>query len=210
MYYIPYRELGGSSTVIPIFNSNGRLRSKKGGTGDEVATMDDIQGGFKTFEGVTTNSLTISSSVPFNFNSKNLLAPNTTLSPILLENGIKTLFGNQSIVGTGNIDLYKHHVFINFTSGDSNNVFFDFVSSKNIVCDSLTDLKTVLGNTFTIQAYGTLALFQEGITTNYFIPLLLTETYLQAFYIENSGSLSLHTITLASNPFTLTDTVTTI
>ena len=105
---------------------------------------------------------------------------------------------------------YKHHVFINFTDGDSNNVFFDFVSSKNIVCDSLTDLKTVLGNTFTIQAYGTLALFQDGITTNYFIPLLLTETYLQAFYIESSGSLSLHTITLASNPFTLTDTVTTI
>ena len=121
----------------------------------------------------------------------------------------KTIFGNQSLVGTGNIDLYKHHVFINFTDGDSNNVFFDFISAKNVVCDSFTDLKTVLGNTFTVQAYGSLAIYQEGINTAYFIPMLLTETYLQVFYIDNS-IVTLHTLDLAANPFTLSDIVTAI
>lgn len=77
---------------------------------------------------------------------------------VLTRGNTKTLFGNKSLYGTGNIDLYKHHINItgtnetyNFKSGE---IYIDFISSNNLNVDSLTDLKTLLGNTFKIQAYG--------------------------------------------------------
>lgn len=56
----------------------------------------------------------------------------------------KTLFGNQSIVGSGNIDLYRHNIHIAGESTDSE-VWCNMVviSSKNTVVDSLTDLYTL-------------------------------------------------------------------
>ena len=121
----------------------------------------------------------------------------------------KTFFGNQLIQGTGNIDLYKHHIQIDFSQADSNGVYFDFYSSKNTVCESLTDLKTIVGDSFILPAYGTLAIYQDGINTSYYIPTIITETYLSVFY-QGDGGFTLQTIYLATNPFTLTDTVTTI
>lgn len=73
----------------------------------------------------------------------------------------KTLFGDQSIEGDGNIDLYKHIVSITGEAdsqeiGDTVNVdgHLIFYSSKNLDCNSLTDLKTVLGDTFIEKAFG--------------------------------------------------------
>lgn len=74
---------------------------------------------------------------------------------LLSSESVKTLFGNQSIVGSGNIDLYRHNIC--FTSTDSDlivKIRFIVISSKNLVVDSLTDLKTLLGNTFTYPVNG--------------------------------------------------------
>ena len=111
----------------------------------------------------------------------------------------KTLFGNQSIVGTGNIDLYKHHVKISNNSGTySYEYYTDIISSQNFPIESLTDLKTYLGNEFTKDIYG------EGTEdTDTTIGIYMTQAaikYLQA------GSLHAHSISTA----TITDTVTTI
>lgn len=57
----------------------------------------------------------------------------------------KTLFGNQHIVGSGNIDLYEHDLEITGTNID---VLVTIYSSKNTKIDSLTDLKLVCGDTF--------------------------------------------------------------
>lgn len=57
----------------------------------------------------------------------------------------KTLFGNQHIVGSGNIDLYEHDLEITGTNVD---VLVTIYSSKNTKIDSLTDLKLVCGDTF--------------------------------------------------------------
>lgn len=57
----------------------------------------------------------------------------------------KTLFGNQHIVGKGNIDLYEHDVEITGTNID---VLVTIYSSNNTKIDSLTDLKLVCGDTF--------------------------------------------------------------
>ena len=49
----------------------------------------------------------------------------------------KTLFGNKNILGTGNIDIYRHFLTLN------GNLYLDFYSSNNLVCDSLQDLTTL-------------------------------------------------------------------
>lgn len=48
------------------------------------------------------------------------------------EENVKTLFGNQSIIGTGNIDLYKHYILLN---GRFQCVV---ISSSNVNCSSET------------------------------------------------------------------------
>lgn len=88
---------------------------------------------------------------------------------ILTDKYVKTLFGNKSIVGTGNIDLYQH--VIKFASNDNEVIMFTVISSKNVNVDSLTDLKTLLGNTFEYPVSGTrtaepiMAINQTGYAT---------------------------------------------
>lgn len=53
------------------------------------------------------------------------------------EDNIKTLFG-QSITGTGNIDLYVHHLLIN------SNCYFTIYSSNNLNVDTPEKLTTLL------------------------------------------------------------------
>lgn len=124
----------------------------------------------------------------------------------LTSNNVKTLFGNQSIVGTGNIDLYRHHITITGSDGEAppnfgiagvTPVIFEFYSSKNTVCDSLTDLKTLLGDTFLVNANGWL----ETTTGGYQV-IYVSETYI--YYIKDSS--------VAKTPliFAISDTVTTI
>ena len=69
----------------------------------------------------------------------------------LREDNVKTLFGNQSIYGSGNIDLYRHTVTVTITGG---RITFSEISSNNLNIDSLTDLKTVFGNSFNFGARG--------------------------------------------------------
>lgn len=56
--------------------------------------------------------------------------------------GLKTLFDNQSIVGSGNITLYRHFVQCTDNHGNSptNVICFEFYSHSNIPIDSLIDL----------------------------------------------------------------------
>ena len=69
----------------------------------------------------------------------------------VIKGSVKTLFGNQSLVGEGNVDLYKHS--IKGVSGTST-FYLRLYSSNNLKVDSLTDLKTLLGDTFEESATG--------------------------------------------------------
>ena len=111
-----------------------------------------------------------------------------------------SLFGNHSILvpkdsTDTNIDLYKHH--INYSITDSFTGFFEFYSSKNLVCDSLTDLKTLLGDTFEIQAFG-ISRQSNSMQVAY-----ITESYIWYHDAEEFLSTSIA-------PANFTDTVTTI
>lgn len=123
---------------------------------------------------------------------------------LLLSNQLKTLFGNQSIVGTGNIDLYKHNLTIMFTPDtggyDQLTVYAKIPSSNNLNIDSLTDLKTVLGNTFNEPLYGG----KQIESSDYGVGLYMTET---ALYWQINGH-SIQSKTWAN--VTIIDTVTTV
>lgn len=65
---------------------------------------------------------------------------------LLSDKNVKTLFGNKSIAGSGNIDLYRHDIQITDSqSAPTMNVHIYYISSNNLKVDSLTDLKTLLG-----------------------------------------------------------------
>lgn len=125
----------------------------------------------------------------------------------------KTLFGTQSIVGTGNIDLYKHHVKLSKTSSTSAatseyEYYTDIISSQNFPISSLTDLKTYLGNEFVKDIYGwcTQTTIDSGLVKKVYYGLSMTETVILYQSVSNQGKLSEENITT----FTITDTVTTI
>nr|DAF20235.1 MAG TPA: hypothetical protein [Caudoviricetes sp.] len=108
---------------------------------------------------------------------------------------LKTLFGNQNIHGTGNIDLYRHNIHISAgVSGFGAEIYFTYYSSKNLQVDSLTDLKTLMGDEFT-----------EAVSGN-------TSTNLPVLYITQTGfRVQASDYTWAGmSAITITDTVTTI
>lgn len=84
----------------------------------------------------------------------------------LTANNVKTLFGNQSIIGSGNIDLYFHSIQINGYRGAAQNeiiIRFNIISSNNLNCDSLTDLDTILGTSIALSVSGFSK--EAGVTT---------------------------------------------
>lgn len=114
----------------------------------------------------------------------------------------KTLFGDQSIEGTGNIDLYKHTVSItgeaeSTTLGDITiDGYIIFYSSKSLECNSLTDLKTVLGDTFVEKAF--------GYATRPYTGDIFAIDYINETYVYFSGTTSDGQNGKATVPFTMT------
>lgn len=78
---------------------------------------------------------------------------------ILREDNVKTLFGNQSIYGSGNIDLYNHTLIITATatSVPTLKALIMFTSSSNTKIDSLTDLYAACSKFGEIPASGYVA-----------------------------------------------------
>mgnify|MGYP000121531085 FL=1 len=118
---------------------------------------------------------------------------------LLSSESVKTLFGNQSIVGAGNIDLYRHIVELNINTGNGVTAYAVIISSKNLVIDSLADLKTVLGNTFNYPIQG----FGQSDSSEGIIAYLMTD---QSVYCNTSYT----AIRVSWANVTISDTVTTI
>ena len=113
----------------------------------------------------------------------------------------KTLFGTERITGSGNIDLYKH--VIEFTEpSDNKKSYAVFYSSNSLKCDSLENLKTILGNTFILPISG-----QLGLST---IAEYATNENLYGIYLQRNPATEDMLKTVPYSGFTITDTVTTI
>ena len=86
---------------------------------------------------------------------------------------VKTLFGNQSIYGSGNIDLYRHSLYIRFeykSSSDTRQIqmYVQLISSSNTNIDSLTDLFSMFSNIKDIPVSGTITggVGKNGVCTS--------------------------------------------
>lgn len=66
---------------------------------------------------------------------------NYSSEEMLSADNVKTLFGDQSIIGTGNIDLYRHQLTLTNTNNVS--VMYIVISSKNLPINSGQDFVTV-------------------------------------------------------------------
>ena len=118
---------------------------------------------------------------------------------LLSSESVKTLFGNQSIVGSGNIDLYRHIVELNINIGNGVTAYAVIISSKNLIIKSLADLKTVLGNTFNYPIQG----FGQTDSSEGIIAYLMTD---HSVYCNTSNTTS----SVSWTNVTISDTVTTI
>ena len=112
----------------------------------------------------------------------------------------KTIFGKK-ITGSGNIDLYHHEISYGaINNGITITVYFEHYSSNNLKADSITDVKTLLGNTFKKGIFGSIT---NTATGKALVPLYINETNI--FYIGEDGSVQNQSLTGNFN-----DTVTTI
>ena len=114
----------------------------------------------------------------------------------------KILFGTNSILGTGNIDIYKH--VINFTDADGD-AFFNMVvySSFLLIVDSLESLKALIGDAATENVSG----FVYDGASSLYCPVFKVDTEtLEVYFVHTQNGLS--SVTLSD--YTITDTVTTI
>lgn len=120
---------------------------------------------------------------------------------ICTDKTLKTLFGNQSIYtedGTGNIDLYKHHLTVN---GYGYDFYGDFYSSKSLQCDSLADLKSILGNSFKLQMYG--AASTGALGSGWYMAMYLDENALHLAGSNGTNSIQYDNLTIADEITTI-------
>ena len=85
----------------------------------------------------------------------------------------KTLFGNKSLLGTGNVDLYTHYITLETAqsalSQYSGTMILRVISSSNLKVNSLANLNTLLHNTEkTIDCSGFFTIAERGKTYNIF------------------------------------------
>ena len=152
---------------IPIKGGNG-ITIDKAASGEMVEVKVDNNGfiigdtaGTTNYQTIELNTSDDTGFISVNYNSSMVYCKVTPSGIILVNPGgtyygltsgnVKTLFGNQSIYGSGNIDLYRHTVTVTITGGT---ITFSEISSNNLNIDSLTDLKTVFGDSFNFGARG--------------------------------------------------------
>lgn len=80
----------------------------------------------------------LSTFVDINIDNEYELVITVSNEELISTDNVKTLFGNQSIIGTGNIDLFVHHLLIN------SNCYFTIYSSNNLEVDTPEKLTTLL------------------------------------------------------------------
>lgn len=126
----------------------------------------------------------------------------TDVGTLTTDASFKTLFNNQSIVGSGNIDLFRHYVtFTPSDMTDGSGLRLVIYSSDNLKVNSLTALKRLLGNPFEYPATGA---FKLGSPYTYYITSVTEKGF--RYYVSDDTDSSI-------TPYptgTWKDTVTTV
>lgn len=82
--------------------------------------------------------------VGLTYNGVDTLEVNYVQEEFLIADNVKTIFG-QDIVGTGDIDLYRHLISVKYNdnSGEIIDCTFEYISSKNLKVNSLQNLTSL-------------------------------------------------------------------
>lgn len=104
-------------------------------------TIDHAKGIYKArFTKSDTNEHSMCT-VNVNFKTSTLTTTSTA-EELLSSDNVKTLFGDQSIIGEGNIDLYRHE--LNFRgNNNTSTITLVYYSSNKLPVDSAQDLTTI-------------------------------------------------------------------
>ena len=189
---------------IPIVPGTGIAINKQAGTERVEVKLDSSRqitaAGFAASENGMSVSLYSDNMQYQDYNGNQYMYTFPSKNGTLTTDGsFKTIFG-KSIVGSGNINLYRHNIC--FTSTDPDKVVkirFIVPSSNNLKVTSLSDLKTLLGNTFTYPVNGANATNNQSIYE-------ITETG----YKSGANPYVLYDTVTAYPAGTWTDTVTTV
>ena len=191
-----YGDTNHDSTVdmnIPLVPGTGIAINKQAGTERVEVKIDSSRSITATGFAASENGMSVSlysdniqyqdyqgNQYMYTFPSKN--------GTLTTDGSFKTIFG-KSIVGTGNINLYVHNMTFHLPDGDC---YGRWYSSKDLNIDSLTDLKTVFGNTFKLPLFG-------DVPKSGGVAVMLTET-----------NLIMDTLTWTYSDFTFVDDVKTV
>lgn len=116
------------------------------GTSAEPLTATGVYSFANIFTAFGETKTTYNFKIPSVGGVADIRFPNITYGNLVAQEQLKTLFGNQSLVGSGNIDLYRHNITISVLSSAEPLawVYITYISSSNLKVDSLTDLKTLI------------------------------------------------------------------
>lgn len=148
---------------IPLIPGAGIAINKKAGTERVEVKLDSSRSITATGFNASENGMSVSiysdnmQYQDYNGNQYMYTFPSKS-GTLTTNNSFKSIFGYESVVGSGSIDLYRHNIC--FTSTDPNKILkirFIVYSPNKLEVTSLADLKTLLGNTFTYPVNGAYA-----------------------------------------------------
>ncbi len=181
---------GGQSSLMQQ-SSDGSKTSGIGITGDMVALISSNVGVLST------------NGKLYYIKSENEQDTPTDNYEVIRKDSLKTIFGNQSLAGSGNIDLYRHNLNILGTGGTAPTTIrmvLNLLSSSNTSIDSMTDFNNVLLSKFPVgdQAEGIDLLNQCSgtVTTD-----SGTEIIIGFYYTINNGLVNAFYVVTPSNKY---------
>lgn len=179
---------------IPLVPGAGIAMNKQAGTERVEVEIDSSKViaaiGFTTYDSMGNQSYLYPDNIQYRDYEGNqyMLAFPLTNGTLTTDGSFKTIFG-KSIVGSGNINLYVHNMTFHLPDGDC---YGRWYSSNDLNLNSLTNIKTVFGNTFKLPLFG-------KVPKSGGVAVMITETKLIMNDLEWTYS-----------DFTMSDTVTTV
>ena len=179
---------------IPLVPGNGILIGKQAGTERVEVKIDSSKVipaiGFTTYDSMGNQSYLYPDNIQYQDYEGNryMLAFPLESGTLTTDGSFKTIFG-KSIVGSGNINLYVHNMTFHLPDGDC---YGRWISSNDLNLNSLTNIKTVFGNTFKLPLFG-------DVPKSGGVAVMLTET-----------NLIMDTLTWTYSDFTFVDDVKTV
>lgn len=172
------KNTAGDKVEVKLSNSGFTIGDTAGTVNDHTITINPNDETLGAYISVNYHGSVGTEITPYDIKIKD---PSGDVAYGLTSRNVKTIFG-QSIYGSGKITLYRHTVTITVTGGT---IIFSEISSKNLQIDSLTNLKTVFGDSFNFGARGNVrGALVDSVTSggcNYWVLNVVDNTWSRSY-----------------------------